>query len=89
MKSITIRLSLLTALVALALASSACTVTQYSDPTGVSFKRTSFLNRQSVGKVEAKAGDKSLLVEGYSNEQTEIAAAVAASVAKALTPAAK
>lgn len=63
-----------------------CTSTTYTDPTGATFKRSSFLNRQNIGKVEMKAGDKSLVIEGYSNEQTEIAAAVAGSVAKALAP---
>lgn len=63
-----------------------CTTTTYTDSTGAKFSRTSFLNRQSIGKVELKAADKSLTIEGYSNEQTEIAAAVAGSVAKALAP---
>ncbi len=66
-----------------------CTVTKYTDPSGASFSSTSFLNRRNIDKVEVKAGDKSLLVEGYANEQAELAAAVASSVAKALTPAAK
>lgn len=68
-----------------------CTSTTYTDPSGATFKRVSFLNRQNIGKVEAKAGEKekSFVIEGYSNEQTELAAAVASSVAKALTPAAK
>jgi hypothetical protein len=66
-----------------------CTSTTYSDPSGATFKRSSFLNRQNIGKVEMKAGDKVLVIEGYSNEQTEIAAAVAGSVAKALVPATK
>ena len=65
----------------------ACTSTTFRDPSGAKFTRTSFLNRQSVGKVEVRAGDKSLTMEGYSNEQTEVAAAVAGAVAKALVPA--
>jgi hypothetical protein len=73
----------------LAAALSGCTTTLYVDPTtGARFERSSFLTKQNIGKVEAKAnvdGSKSLSIEGYSNEQTEIAAAVAGSVAKALT----
>lgn len=73
-------------LIAALVALSGCTSTTYTDPSGAKFSRTSVLNRQSIGKVEMKAGDKSLTIEGYSNEQTEIAAAVAGSVAKALAP---
>lgn len=65
----------------------ACTSTVYEGPNGEKFTRTSFLTKANVGKVELKAGEKSLTIEGYSNEQTEIAAAVAGSVAKALAPA--
>lgn len=72
-------------LAALALACVGCTSTSYTDPSGAKFSRVSFMNRQSIGKVEVKAGDKTLSIEGYSNEQTEIAAAVANAVAKALT----
>jgi hypothetical protein len=77
---------LITGLVALfvSLLSTGCTTTKYREG-DTEFSRTSFLNRQSIGKVEMKAGEKSLTIEGYSNEQTEIAAAVAGSVAKALT----
>ena len=79
---------LLLALCALA-ALTGCTSTSYTDPSGASFKRTSFFNRQNVGKVEVKSGDKVLVIEGYQSEQAETAAAVASSVVKALTPAAK
>jgi hypothetical protein len=71
-------------LAALAAFSTGCTTTKYREG-DTEFSRTSFLNRQSIGKVEMKAGEKSLTIEGYSNEQTEIAAAVAGSVAKALS----
>lgn len=64
-----------------------CTSTSYRDQSGAEFSRVSFFTKQNIGKVELKAGDKQLSIEGYSNEQTEIAAAVASSVAKALTPA--
>lgn len=82
-------LPLLAATAALALAGclTGCTSTTFVDPQGAKFSRISFLNRQSIGKVEVKAGEKTLTIEGYSNEQTEIAAAVAGSVARALAPA--
>lgn len=69
----------------LAAAAAGCTATTYTDPSGAKFTRTSFLSKQSIGKVDLKAGDKSLKIEGYSNEQTEIAAAVATAVANAVT----
>lgn len=78
---------LLLAVVLAAASLTGCTSTVYTDPTGATFKRSSFLNKQNIGKVEMKAGEKVLVIEGYSNEQTEIAAAVAGSVAKALAPA--
>ncbi len=65
---------------------SGCTSTSYTDPSGAKFSRVSFLNRASVGKVVVKAGDKTLQIEGYSNVQTETAAAVAGAVAAALAP---
>lgn len=71
-------------LISLALAG--CTTTSYTDPSGAQFSRTSFLNKQSIGKVDVKAGDKTLHIEGYSNEQTEVAVAVAGAVATALAP---
>lgn len=70
----------------LALALTGCTTTSFVDPNGAKFSRTSFLNRQSVGKVEAVVGDKRFVMTGYSSEQTEVAAAVAAAVAEALKP---
>lgn len=62
-----------------------CTTTTYIDPSGARFSRTSFLNRQSAGRVEVRAGDKTLVIEGYTNEQTETAAAVAGAVTRELT----
>ncbi len=88
MKSTRIILSAALLASALVLATG-CTSTTYKDPSGAEFSRVSFITRQTAGKVEVKAGDKSLVIEGYSNEQTEVAAAVASSVAKALAPAAK
>ena len=72
------------AAILLAAALAGCTTTNYTDPSGAKFSRTSFLTKQNIGRVDLKAGDKSLSIEGYSNEQTETAAAVAAAVAKAL-----
>lgn len=85
MKTKLILVSLL--LASCSLLTTGCTSTSYRDQSGAEFSRVSFLTKQSIGKVELKAGDKQLSIEGYSNEQTEIAAAVASSVAKALTPA--
>lgn len=76
----------LTLLTVAALAVTGCTSTQYTDPSGASFKRVSLFSKQSVGKVEVTAGDKTLVLEGYSNESTETAAAVAGAVASALKP---
>lgn len=53
-----------------------CTSTSYTDPSGAKFSRISLLNSQSVGKVEMKAGDKTLSLEGYSSEQAQVASAV-------------
>lgn len=79
---------ILLALIAL-VSLSGCTIIKYQDPSGATFHSTSFLNRRNIDKVEAKAGEKSLVIQGYANDQAELAAAVASSVAKALTPAAK
>ncbi len=85
-KSLRLVAGLLAAVLCLLFAT-ACTSTTYTDPSGAKFSRTSFLNRQNIGKVSMQAGDKTLSIEGYSNDQTEIAAAVAGSVVKALVPA--
>jgi hypothetical protein len=53
-----------------------CTSTSYTDPSGAKFSRISVLNSQSIGKVDIKAGDKTLTIEGYSSEQAQIASAV-------------
>lgn len=68
-----------------ALFSTGCTSTHFKQG-DVEFSRISILNKQSIGRVDVQAADKKLSIEGYSNEQTEIAAAVAGSVAKALAP---
>ncbi len=65
---------------------SGCVSTEYHGKDGVSFKRVAFGNRQSIGKVEFDPSTGKVKIEGYSNEQTELAAAVAQAVASALTP---
>lgn len=80
-------IKLLTLAALACVAFSGCTTTTYTDPNGAKFSRTSFLNRQNIGKVEMKAGDKTLSIEGYSNDQTEVAAAVAGAVASNITKA--
>jgi hypothetical protein len=77
------KIIIIAALVAL----TGCTSTTYQAPNGVKFSRTSLLNKQSIGKVTFNPSTGELSMEGYSNEQTETAAAVAGAVAKALTPA--
>lgn len=74
------------ALAAIAALFSACTSTTYTDPSGAKFSRVSFLNTQQAQKVEVHAGDKSLVIDGYTNQQAEVAGAVAGAVAKALAP---
>ena len=74
------------ALLTAALFLTACTSTAYKSPEGATFTRTSFFNKQSIGKVEfakTPTGEK-LLIQGYSNDQSELAAAVAGAVATAL-----
>lgn len=66
---------------------SACTSTTYTAPNGVKFSRTAFMNKQSIGKVTFNPSTGELQMEGYSNEQTEVAAAVANAVAGAITKA--
>jgi hypothetical protein len=78
MKTIPAHLSLV--LVALL---SGCTHTTYTDPSGAKFSRTSFLNSQSVGRVEMRAGDKLLTMEGYASEQSQAAAAVVTAAVRA------
>lgn len=63
-----------------------CTHTSYQDTAGNKFSRTSFGTTQNIGKIQATAGDKSLVVEGYSNEAAQVASAV---VSAAVSAAAK
>lgn len=70
----------LTAIAALVL-STGCVVTEYTGGPTPHFKRTAFGNRQSIGKVEFDPVTGKLKMEGYSNEQTELAAAIAQAVA--------
>lgn len=74
----------------LSLVFTGCTHTAYVDPTtGAKFTRTSIGTTQSIGaiRVEADAsGRKSLTVEGYTNEQAQIAGAVVEAAIKARLP---
>lgn len=76
-------------LAACALGASACTHTAYVDPTtGAKFTRTSIGTTQSIGaiRVEADGAKRSLHVEGYTNEQAQIAGAVVEAAIKARLP---
>lgn len=67
----------LIALIILVAALTGCTTTTIQLKDGSKFSRTSFLNSQSIGKVDVKLGpDQSVNIQGYNSEQT--AAAVAA-----------
>lgn len=63
-------------LAAIAALSAGCVQTSVKTAGGDEFKRISFLNKQSVGKVtfNAKTGD--FAIEGYSSDQAETAGAV-------------
>jgi len=74
------------ALISVALLCGGCTHTSYQDTAGNKFSRTSFGTTQNIGKIQATAGDKSLVVEGYSNESAQVASAV---VSAAVSAAAK
>lgn len=73
MKPHRIALALLTLL-----ATSACTHTSYTDKDGNKFTRTSLGTTQNIGKIEvtASATEKHLVVDGYANEQAQVASAV-------------
>ena len=76
---------LLAALAALA-AFSGCTTT-HVEKGDLKVSRKSFLNRQSIQELVVDPATGRFVMKGYTNEQTEIAAAVAGSVAAALAPA--
>ena len=80
------RLVLLAALSCVAFGEAGCTLTTYTDPSGAKFSRLSVLNSQAVGKVEMRAGDKLLTLEGYNSNQTEMAAAVVSSAIRSALP---
>ncbi len=65
-----------------------CTVTTYSDPSGAKFTRASLGTTQSIGAIRVEAaGDKKVLtVEGYTNEQAQVAGAVVEAAIKARLP---
>jgi hypothetical protein len=80
-------MSLVAALLA-ALLFTGCTTTLVKKG-DLEVSRKSFLNRQTIQELEVDPVTGRFVMKGYSNEQTEIAAAVAGSVAKALAPAVK
>jgi len=61
-----------------------CTHTKYTDSAGNSLTRTSFGTTQNIGRLAVKAGDKELVLEGYSNEQAQVAAAVVSAAISAV-----
>ncbi len=63
-------------LLAVSLLTVGCTHTSFTDAAGNKFTRTSFGTTQNIGRIDVKAGDKSLVVDGYSNEQAQVASAV-------------
>lgn len=62
-----------------------CTSTTYQDTAGNKLSRVSFGTTQNIGKLSVKAGDKELLLEGYSNEQAQVASAVVSAAITAAT----
>lgn len=71
------------ALILAALAASGCTSTTYTDANGAKFSRIVVGTTQTIGKIDMKAGDRSLTVEGYSTQAAELAGAVVAAAVKA------
>jgi len=66
---------------------SGCVYTSYTDPSGAKFSRVSLFGNQSVGEVSVKAGDKAMVLKGYTSEQTAaidtaVTAAVRAATAR-------
>jgi len=62
-----------------------CTSTTYQDAAGNKLSRHSFGTTQNIGKLIVKAGDKELTLEGYSNEQAQVAGAVVTAAITAAT----
>lgn len=84
------RLLLLLSAFLLSAVFSGCTHTSYVDPkTGGKFSRTSIGTTQSIGAIRVTTGAdgvRSLTVEGYTNEQAQIAGAVVEAAIKARLP---
>lgn len=79
------RLPIILAALVAAILFGGCTTT-HVEKGDLKVSRKSFLNRQSIQELEVDPVTGRFVMKGYSNEQTEIAAAVAGSVAKALAP---
>lgn len=73
-------------LVAVATLLSGCTTIKYKHPNGAEVGVTSMLNKRSISKAKFNPQTGAFELEGYSSEQTEVAAAVANAVAGALSP---
>ena len=90
MKPFAFRLSPFAFAAALLAAATGCTHTAYVDPkTGAKFSRTSVGTTQSIGAIRVTSGAdgvRSLTVEGYTNEQAQIAGAVVEAAIKARLP---
>lgn len=87
MNKIRFALLCLTALLCLLAAGvvAGCTTTTIKLKDGSTFTRTSFLNSQSIGKVDVKLGDgQSVNIQGYNSEQTAAAVAALNAAAAAL-----
>lgn len=82
------KLPILLAVLVAALLFAGCTTT-HVEKGDLKVSRKSFLNRQTIQELEVDPATGRFVMKGYSNEQTEIAAAVAGEVAKALAPQAK
>lgn len=68
-----------------------CTHTSYSDKDGNKFTRTSFGTTQNIGRISASTDGtkKSLDVEGYTNDQAQVASAVVGAAVSAAVKGAK
>ncbi len=76
------------ALLAVILAATGCTHTSFTDKEGNKFTRTSFGTTQNIGRIDASAtpDKKSLVVEGYSNEQAQVTSAAITAAISAIKP---
>lgn len=57
-----------------------CTSITFRTATGTEIKATSFLNKRSISKASFDPATGKLTLQGYNNDQTELAAAVAGAI---------